>query len=189
MIPNPSGFSKMIGSLRPLLWMNSYVKSSTKQADNNMPVYSHHHTTGFCCHSAFIHVHEYAYIKCHQIHLTFSLHVIDQLRTEPLTVDFLLQVKRPPAVNLFVRDAIVMVMSPGTSPLLNENEGHNLSSHPLTYSFHRSFLRVVGVLFLSSCCWTRDWTSQTPMFLHYNRCSPLPWRKLLFASSSFLKAQ
>lgn len=39
-IPNPSGFSKMIGSLRPLLWMNSYVKSGTKQADNNMVVFS-----------------------------------------------------------------------------------------------------------------------------------------------------
>lgn len=27
MIPSPSGLSKMIGSLRPPLWMNSYVKS------------------------------------------------------------------------------------------------------------------------------------------------------------------
>lgn len=88
----------------------------------------------------FVHVHECAYIKYHQLYLTFSLHVIDQFRTEPLTADFLLQVKRPPAINLFIRDAIVMVMSPGTSALYNENEVHNLSSHLLTYSFHSSFL-------------------------------------------------
>lgn len=34
LIPNPSGFSKMIGSLSPLLWMNSYVKSIRKQANH-----------------------------------------------------------------------------------------------------------------------------------------------------------
>lgn len=76
MIPNPSGFSKMIGSLRPLLWMNSYVKSGEKQEDNKtvvfsfldkMPVCSYHHTTGSCCHSAFSHVHECPYIKYHEM--------------------------------------------------------------------------------------------------------------------------
>lgn len=116
LIPNPSGLSKMIGSLRPLLWMNSYVKSSTKQADNNMVVGFFFWTK--CQFTAIIiHVYECAYTKCHQLYLTFSVHMIDQFRTEPLTVDFLLQVKHSPSVNLFVRDAIVMVVSPGTSPL------------------------------------------------------------------------
>lgn len=125
-IPNPSGFSKMIGSLRPLLWMNSYVKSGTKQAENNMVVFycwtKCQHSAiitlaGSCCHSAFIHVQGCAAIKCHQLYITFSLHVIDQFRSEPLTVDFLLQVKHPPAIDLFIRDAVIMVVSPRTSPL------------------------------------------------------------------------
>lgn len=135
LIPNPSGLSKIIGSLRPLLWMNSYVKSNRKTGKpfffsppsfepchrrlnslipaDTVPVYTH---------QLLWLAHECASTKYPQFEFTFSLHVIDQIGTEPLTADFLLQVKRPPAINLFIRDAIIVVMSPGPSPLWNENE-------------------------------------------------------------------
>ena len=48
---------------------------------------------------------------------TFPLHADDPIRAEPLAADLLLQVKRPPPVNLLIRDAVVMVTSTGTGPL------------------------------------------------------------------------
>lgn len=54
---------------------------------------------------------------------TFSLHANHPVRAEPLAADFLLQVKHPPSINLLVRDAVVMVTSPGTGPLGRGKEG------------------------------------------------------------------
>lgn len=57
---------------------------------------------------------------------TSSLHANDPVRAEPLTVDFLLQVKHPPPINLLIGDAVIMVTSPGTSPLRRGKKGENV---------------------------------------------------------------
>ena len=48
---------------------------------------------------------------------TFSLHANDPVRAEPLTTDFLLQVKHPSPINLLIWDAVIMVPATGTGPL------------------------------------------------------------------------
>lgn len=54
---------------------------------------------------------------------TFSLHANNPVWTEPLTADFLLQVKHPPPINLLIRDAVIMVTTPGSGPLRRRREG------------------------------------------------------------------
>lgn len=57
---------------------------------------------------------------------TSSLHANDPVRAEPLTADFLLQVKHPPPINLLIGDAVIMVTSPGTGPLRRGKKGENV---------------------------------------------------------------
>lgn len=51
---------------------------------------------------------------------TFPFHVNDPVGAEPLTVDFLLQVKHSPPINLLIGDAVIVVSSPCTGPLNRE---------------------------------------------------------------------
>lgn len=89
---------------------------------------------------------------------TFSLHVNDPGRAEPLTADFLLQVKHSPPINLLVGDAVIVVSSPRTGPLNREKsvrgslgkkgEGltgskHMLNKKHLLNLFTKTSLRLV----------------------------------------------
>lgn len=52
--------------------------------------------------------------------LTFSIHVFNQVGVEPVTLQLLIQVKRPLPLNLIVRDPVILVAPPRPRTLVTQ---------------------------------------------------------------------